>query len=220
MAKSLRVLVVSDKVVPVLNSLRIRARVGPVDLVLSCGDLPYRYLEFIASMLNVPCYFVAGNHDRPLVYDRWGQPLRGPGGWVNLDNRVVAEGGLLLAGLAGSRRYNQRPWFQHTEGEMWLKVLGLVPGLLANRVRYGRYLDILMTHAPPFGIHDGNDLCHTGFRSFLWLMRRFRPRYLIHGHIHVYRADTVRVTRYHGTQVVNAYGYRLLEVPMGSLGAR
>jgi Icc-related predicted phosphoesterase len=219
MAKDLRVLAISDRVVPGLNSLRIREWVGPVDLVLSCGDLPYRYLEFIATMLNVPCYFVAGNHDRPLAYDRWGQPVRGPGGWVNLDERVVAEGGLLLAGLAGSRRYNQRPHFQHTEGEMWLKVLGLVPRLLANRVRYGRYLDILITHAPPFGIHDAGDLCHTGFRSFLWLMRWFRPRYLIHGHIHVYRADTVRVTRYLSTQVVNAYGYRMLEVTVGSPGS-
>jgi len=46
-------------------------RFGDVELVLSCGDLPYYYLEYIVSMLNVPLLYVHGNHDAPPEY----QPL-------------------------------------------------------------------------------------------------------------------------------------------------
>jgi Icc-related predicted phosphoesterase len=88
----------------------------------------------------------------------------------------------------------------------------MAPRLLWNRLRHGRYLDILITHAPPFGIHDGPDLCHRGFRAFLTFMRWFRPRYLIHGHKHVYRPDEVTQTSYHQTEVINTYGYRILEM--------
>jgi Icc-related predicted phosphoesterase len=73
-------------------------------------------------------------------------------------------------------------------------------------------LDILITHAPPFGIHDGTDRCHTGFKTFLRMMDAYRPRYLIHGHMHVYSPNTTIRTMYHHTQVLNTYGYQVIEV--------
>ena len=100
---------------------------------------------------------------------------------------------------------------QYTNQEMWSKTLRLVPHLLWNKLRHGRYLDILVTHAPPYGVHDASDLCHTGFKSFLWFMKRFRPRYLIHGHIHLYGRESVRRTLYESTLVVNAYGHQIIE---------
>jgi Icc-related predicted phosphoesterase len=119
---------------------------------------------------------------------------------------------LLLAGLEGSIRYNYSTPFQYTENEMWWNILQLVPGLLRNRLYHGRWIDVLVAHSPPFGIHDAPDRAHTGFRSFLTFMRYFRPRYLLHGHVHVYRHDTVTVTRYLETEVINVYPYRLLNI--------
>jgi Icc-related predicted phosphoesterase len=87
----------------------------------------------------------------------------------------------------------------------------LVPQLLWNRQRYGRAVDILVTHSPPFGIHDRPDLPHTGFKAFLNFMRLFKPRYLLHGHVHLYRTDTETVTEYYDTTVINVYPYRLIE---------
>jgi Icc-related predicted phosphoesterase len=109
-------------------------------------------------------------------------------------------------------RYNNNHYFQYTDREMAWKVAGLAPWLALNRLRYGRYLDILITHAPPWGIHDRSDLCHQGFRAFRTVMERFRPRYLIHGHIHVYGPNEVTESLYQDTRVVNAYGYRILEI--------
>jgi Icc-related predicted phosphoesterase len=195
----------------VLYNTSVRDRYGDVDLVLACGDLSNEYLEFIVTMLNKPLYYVSGNHDKQVIYTQEGPKRIEPGGCVNLDGRTVNHNGLLLAGLEGSMRYKPQGGPQYTDHEMWLKALALVPRLLWNRLRHGRYLDILITHAPPYSIHDASDLCHTGFRAFLWLMKRFRPRYLIHGHVHLYGHHTVRRTIYESTLVLNTYGHQMLE---------
>jgi Icc-related predicted phosphoesterase len=93
-----------------------------------------------------------------------------------------------------------------------MRAAGLVPALLGNRLRHGRYLDVLVTHAPPYHIHDGADLPHHGFRSFLWLMDHYQPAYLIHGHKHVYDTREETVTRRGSTTIVNSYGFRVLEI--------
>ncbi|HET89325.1 MAG TPA: metallophosphoesterase [Chloroflexi bacterium] len=205
----MKILAVSDQVVEGIYSLQIRERFGDVDLVVSCGDLPYSYLEYIVSMLDVPCFFVHGNHDQP-EYMSNGNTLTRPGGWVNLDGRTVMCRGTLLAGLEGSIRYKPCAPYQYTERGMAYKVWHLTPALLLNRLLWGRHLDILVTHSPPFGIHDGQDWPHRGFKVFLNLMAWFRPRYLLHGHKHIYGPESWR-TRYRHTEVINVYPFQVIE---------
>lgn len=207
----MKILAISDKVMDVIYSSAISQNFGDVDLVLACGDLPLYYLEFIISSLNVPCFFIYGNHDLNVRYTLEGTVVAHPPGWVNLDERSLYAKGLLLAGLEGSLRYRPDGVYQYTQGEMRRKALRLVPRLLANRLQYGRYLDILIAHSPPFGIHDGPDYPHVGFKAFLTLMERFRPRYLLHGHKHVYGPEPTRTT-FHGTEVINVYPYRVIKV--------
>jgi Icc-related predicted phosphoesterase len=212
----MKILTVSDKVDEVIYSPALKRLFGDVDLVLSCGDLPHYYLEFIVTMLGGPLFYVIGNHGNAVrrgyaPRDEWEYP----GGCENIDGRVVRYRDLLIAGLEGSMRYNQNPDFQYTEREMALKAWGLVPSLLLNRLFYGRYLDILITHAPPFGIHDREDRCHQGFQAFRTFMDRFRPGYLIHGHIHVYGPRETTESVYRQTRVINTYGYRRLEIDEG-----
>ncbi len=204
----MKILAVSDRVVDAVYSRCIRERFGDVDLAVSCGDLPYSYLEYIVTILDVPCFYVHGNHDHP-EYTSSGVVLSEPGGWTDLDGRCVAAEGLLLAGLEGSIRYKPEAPYQYTEPEMAWKAWRLVPTLLMNRLRHGRYLDVLITHSPPRGIHDGKDLAHRGFETFLGFMDWFKPRYLLHGHKHVYGTERTR-TRYADTEVVNIYPYRLI----------
>lgn len=108
-------------------------------------------------------------------------------------------------------RYRPNAPHMYTDSEMTVQMAQLVPQLLWNRQRYGRAVDILVTHSPPLGIHDRPDLPHTGFKVFLNFMRLFKPRYLLHGHIHLYRTDTETVTRYEETTVINVYPYRLVD---------
>jgi uncharacterized protein len=202
----MRALVISDKVVDILHGPALTSLARGVELVLSCGDLPADYLEFIVSVLNVPLYYVMGNHGSD------GGEKAFPDGCENLDGRALEYKGLLIAGLEGSMRYNSRPNYQYTENEMRGKVAMLSPALLLNRARHGRYLDVLVTHAPPYKIHDAEDLPHNGFKSFVWFIDHYQPRYLLHGHKHVYDTREKTVTERGATSVVNTYGYRLLDI--------
>ncbi|NOZ72802.1 MAG: metallophosphoesterase [Chloroflexi bacterium] len=210
-----RLLAVSDKVEPRIYGPSITKVAGDVDLIIACGDLPYYYLEYIVSMLNRPFYYVHGNHDRP-EYRSDKRIITEPLGGTNLHQRVCRQNGLLIAGLEGSHRYNANEHYQYTQGEMWSRVLALAPTLLINRLLYGRYLDLMVAHSPPFGIHDGEDRPHIGFHAFLALMRWFKPRYFIHGHQHVYSNLTITRTRYQHTEVINVYPFKILDLDFSS----
>lgn len=221
----MKILCIADHIDPLVYSAGIKQRFKDVELVLSAGDLPLSYYDFIMSTLNKPLLFVFGNHNLKGmehfrgVSDNLGRfsvlrrEVEAPAtGAVYLNGRVRREKGLLLAGLDGSRWYNGGE-NQYTDLQVYLRLALLMPRLLLNRLLHGRYLDVLLTHAPPLGLHDGQDPCHRGFRALLWFMRVFKPRYLVHGHIHLYSADAVRVSSYDQTTVVNAYDHALIEVP-------
>jgi Icc-related predicted phosphoesterase len=125
-------------------------------------------------------------------------------------SKVKIEDGLIVAGLGGSMLYN-RGENQYTNFQMNLEILKLIPALLINRIFRGRFLDVLLTHAAPLGIHDKEDPCHRGFKAFLWFMRAFKPKYLVHGHIHLYDLSAVRSTRYRDTVVINAYSHYIID---------
>ncbi len=208
----MQILTISDEVVPSIYSLNVKQRFVGVDLLLGCGDLPIYYLDFVMTTLGVPCYYVWGNHDGPEIQAD-GVVVDVVRGGVCLEDYSVEYGGLTIAGLGGSLRYKPEGQHLYTQAEMMRRAWRLAPRLFFNRLRYGHYLDILITHAPPHGIHNGPDYPHHGFRAFLWLMDRFRPRYLIHGHIHLsYGYDVATETQYRDTRVINTAGYRLLEI--------
>lgn len=203
----MRILAVSDEPnTSLYNADVLRQRAGDVKLIISCGDLPAAYLDFIASVLGRPLLYVRGNHF--WEFSRLGSsPMVG----INLDDRVIHLCGLLIGGLEGSMRYKQGE-AQYTDAEMWVKVLRMAPRLLLNRLVRGRAIDILVAHAAPFGIHDRPDLTHRGFRAFLRFMEWFRPRYLLHGHVHLYDLREATQTRYLHTQVINVYPWRIIDV--------
>ncbi len=221
----MKILCVSDQIDPLVYSSNIKERYKDVELVISAGDLPMEYLDFIVSSLNKPVYFVFGNHNLSEFgfYHRSSQPgtqtsrsneglaaIEASHGTSYLGFRSAREGRLLMAGLSGSLQYNNG-LNQYTDSQMRHKIWALIPSLVLNKLRYGRYLDILVTHASPAGIHDRSDPCHRGFACFLWFMRVFKPRYLIHGHIHLYDLQDIRVSKYLDTTVINAYSHFILE---------
>ena len=196
----MRILTVSDKVVAELDSNFDRQLFGNINLVLACGDLPPEYLAGLANRFSVPVYYVCGNHDIRMADTT-------PIGCINLNARIVKHRGLRILGLEGSRWYNGGI-FQYTDNEMRWKIWTLTPSIWLNRG-----VDIVITHAPPRHIHDAEDRCHRGFKSFRRLIERYSPRYFIHGHIHADFSDpSERITHFNNTQIINAYGYHVLEI--------
>ncbi|MDR2481928.1 MAG: metallophosphoesterase [Spirochaetaceae bacterium] len=219
----MKILCISDEIASVIYSNLIKERFSDIDFVLAAGDLPLDYLEFIVSTLNKPLLFVFGNHNLGdfHFYKKGGYaPFElnlpkyfsaGGAGAIHIGSKVVKEEQLIFAGLGGSMRYNNGE-NQFTNLKMKFEMVKIIPRLFWNKFRYGRYLDILLTHAPPKGIHDKEDICHRGFSEFLWFMRFFKPKYLVHGHIHLFDNYTERKTRYYTTQVVNAFNHCIIEI--------
>ena len=206
----MRILAVSD-VEDEAVTASVESKVGTIDLVISCGDLDYEYLDYVGTALGVPLRAVHGNHDvppenhdDPAIAVWW----RG----IDLHGRAVSVNGLLIAGLEGSPIYSSGP-YQSGELDVWLAIVRMAPSLIVNRLRRGRFLDVLVTHAPPRGIHEGTDRAHRGFGALRTFLRLFQPRYHLHGHTHVYDRRTQTTTQLGRTTVVNAYGARMVEIP-------
>jgi predicted phosphodiesterase len=196
---SLSVLAVADDVSPLLYDHLDPRRWQGIDCIVSCGDLPPDYLDFLGTMLGAPVFYVRGNHDGAYPESDYdvGQDLHG---------RIVEYRGVRMAGFEGCRRYNHGcP--QYTEREM----RGFVRRERIAAFRRGAP-DLVVSHAPPARIHDGEDLCHRGFESFNRLIEVWKPAFFIHGHTHAYdRKPTVTVVGC--TTIINAFPYYRFEVP-------
>lgn len=200
----MKILAVSDVVVPQMQDVGyLRRSFSDIELVISCGDMPSSYLDFIVSALNVPLYFVRGNHDEAYT-------VGSPGG-DNLHRRIYRRNGLAFFGLEGSINYNYGS-IQYTEFAMFRMILPALPLLVIRRFVKGHGIDVLVTHSPPKGIHDADDRAHRGFRSFRTLMRLSRPRYLIHGHVDTWDSRKPSQTVFGITTVININPYKLLTI--------
>lgn len=208
----MRILAVADAVSPFVYSSNFPGNLPPFDLVLSAGDTPGHVLEFIATKTTVPPVFVFGNHAVGYVRDPVTDAPRPPGGCIDAHLRVVEVGGLLIAGLEGSLRYRPGP-HQYTQAEFHMLAWRLAPRLAWLRATKGRAVDVLLTHAPPRGPHEGDDHVHAGVDAFNAFHRRWRPKVHVHGHVHLVGSNAARsyVTE-DGVRVVNAYEFALVDL--------
>jgi uncharacterized protein len=202
---SINILSLSDVKIGFIYSPRVCEKFPNKNLVFGCGDLPNYYLDYVASSLNAPLYYILGNHDR-MESDNDVELQCKPNGGVNIHRRIVHDNGLLIGGVEGCLLYNNGA-YQYTQSQMWGHVLSMLPNLFMNRLIYGRYLDIFLSHAPPWGIHDQKDKSHQGIKAFTWLLKTFKPLYHFHGHIHIYRPDVAVKSKLFNTMVINSYGF-------------
>jgi uncharacterized protein len=236
----MKILCVSDQIDPLIYNQNAVKTFPDIDLILCAGDLPMDYVDFIVSTFNKPTYFIFGNHNlteyryyhknhAPLPaqfqFASSGTTMSAGHGAVYAGFRVIRDNKLtfkdpatgkitplLIAGVSGSLKYNNG-LNQYTDKQMHSCLAHLVPSLILNKIRYGRYLDILLTHASPRHVHDQEDPCHKGFDSFNWFIKKFKPAYLVHGHIHLYDMRKERITKVEETTVVNAYAHCVLDFP-------
>ena len=195
----MKLLLIADQAEPTLWGHLDRRKLEGVDLVLSCGDLPPEYLEFLTCFTPAPILSVHGNHDTKYEH-------RPPEGCVCIDGKLYVHEGLRILGLGGSMRYKPGP-NQYTEEQMRRRVWKLAPRLLAY---HG--FDILLAHAPARHMGDFDSLSHRGFECFVRLIDRYQPKYFVHGHIHMnYGVNIPQRSARGDTTVINAYEYCLFD---------
>ena len=199
----MKILIVSDEECPALWDYYLPGRLADYDLILSCGDLKAKYLSFLVTMARCPLLYVHGNHDTDYVKD---PPL----GCDCLDDQIVTFNGIRILGLGGCRQYHPGA-HQYTEKQMRRRI---------RRLRFMLWrtkgVDLVVTHAPPEGLGDADDPAHKGFAALRELLDKYRPQYLLHGHVHLrYGHDQTRVREYEGTQIINTSERYVLEIPDG-----
>ena len=197
----MKILAVSDEECATLWDYYVPGRLAEYDLIISCGDLKADYLSFLVTMGRAPLLYVHGNHDTD--YDD-----HPPEGCDCIDDQIVVYNGIRILGLGGCRRYHSGK-YQYTEAQMRRRI---------SRLRYRLWqlggVDLVVTHSPPEGVGDSKDPAHWGFQALTELLDRYRPRYLIHGHVHLrYGTDRTRVRQYEDTNVINVTERYTLELP-------
>lgn len=195
----MRILTVSDVRSKYYYDFYAPGKLDEFDLILSCGDLRREYLEFLVTMAHCPVLYVHGNHDD--VFDE-----TPPEGCVCVDDRLFVYEGVRILGLGGSHRYRDGT-YMFTERQMRRRIRRL-------RFQLWRHkgFDILLTHAPARHINDFDSLPHRGFKCFVELLDKYRPKYFVHGHIHRnYGVGIPRKTVRGDTTIVNAYEHYILD---------
>lgn len=197
----MKILTVSDEECPALRQYYTPGKLKDYDLIISCGDLKSDYLSFLVTAARCPLLYVHGNHDTQ--YDR-----KPPLGCDCIEDKVVVYNGLRILGLGGCRWYHPGK-HQYSEKEMEKRI---------RKLRFALWraggVDLVVTHAPVAGVGDGEDSAHKGFEAFRALLDKYKPQYLLHGHMHLsYGTDQTRLRQYGDTTVINTTERYELEIP-------
>jgi len=196
-----KILIISDEECPALWDYYVPGRLSGYDLIISCGDLKADYLSFLVTMARCPVLYVHGNHDTHYHSNP-------PEGCDCIDGHIVEYNGIRIMGLGGCRRYHPGE-HQYTEREMRRRIRKLRLAML----RSGK-VDVLVTHAPPRGLGDGEDPAHRGFEALREFVEKHRPGYLLHGHVHTrYDRSLPRVRRHMDTTLINGCERYELVIP-------
>ena len=199
----MKILFVSDEECPALWEHYTPGKLREYDLIISCGDLKADYLSFLVTVARCPVLYVHGNHDTG--YDR-----RPPEGCDCIDDKVVVYNGIRILGLGGCRWYHPGA-YQYSEKEMRKRIRKLRFTLWRTKG-----VDIVVTHAPIAGCGDGEDAAHRGFEALGELVEKYKPKYLVHGHVHLrYGTDRTRERTCGQTAVINATERYVLDIPEG-----
>ena len=196
----MKILILSDVESKYLWDYFEKEKLEGIDLILSCGDLKPQYLSYLASFTKAPVLYVRGNHDDCYEIDP-------PDGCICIEDSIYNFNGLRIMGLGGSIKYNNGK-NQYTQNQMKKRVKRMWFKLMRN---HG--FDILLTHAPAAGFHEGDDRAHKGFDIFSELIDRYHPKFFIHGHVHKdYSRNFVRQDQIGDTTVINGYERFTLEI--------
>lgn len=147
-----------------------REEIDRADLIITLGDLEGHYLN-IFDGISKPKVGVYGNHDYRGYLEEHG--------FTNLHLKTFTFQGVTFGGFEGSLKYKESKYHPMYTQEEAMDLVGQLPPV-----------DVLISHSPPFGLHDWpDDLAHTGLKALTWYIDRHKPRYHFHGHVDILNED-------------------------------
>ncbi len=162
-----------------------------IEIVISLGDFAREDLLPLAEVTHIPKIGVYGNHCSGNYMPEIGI--------MNLHSATWQFQGKTFAGLQGCVRYKSYPdAIMFTQEEAW-QILENYP-----------QVDIFITHCPPRGINDEDEISHQGFDALLDYIDRKPPKILLHGHTY---PDENNLVRQHGsTRIEYVSGHRIIDL--------
>jgi Icc-related predicted phosphoesterase len=159
------------------------------DVVVTLGDLAPDVLDPLGRF-TVPVLGVYGNHDDGRYLDASNTTN------MHLARHVVD--GIAFAGFQGCVKYTPGAELQYTQRQA---------ARLARRLPAA---DVLISHAPPRGIHEEpDDRAHEGFDGLRDYVLQTAPRLHLHGHT---PAPARQAQRLGETLVVHVVGHHVLDL--------
>jgi uncharacterized protein len=162
-----------------------------IELIVTLGDLNREFLLPLERVINIPKIGVYGNHDS-------GTYMEGLGIW-DMHLKIWDYKGLRFGGFQGCVRYKENPQaIMYTQTEASQMMAGFPP------------VDIFISHCPPRGINDEEEIAHQGFDALLDYIERSPPKVLLHGH--TYPTEETMVKQHGDTRIEYVFEHKILEL--------
>ncbi|MGL4670768.1 MAG: metallophosphoesterase family protein [Cetobacterium sp.] len=169
-----------------------------VELIVSCGDVSNRYLDYLFTILNKELVYVNGNH----IY----APDHDISFCKNIDaGENCNVKGIKIVGFDGSQKYSMGN-HQYSEKDVFFMVMKSYMKTVFKTV------DLVISHSPIGGINEGNDPIHKGFKSYRKAVDLLKPKYWLHGHVHLKSHHEIQEAELETTKIINVFGYKVLDL--------
>lgn len=185
----MKVLVIADRR-PEIDIASVVASEN-IELVITLGDLTREDILGLAEVKHIPKIGVYGNHDSGMYMPEFGI-------W-DMHLKIWDFQGLRFGGFQGCVRYKENPdAIMCTQEE--------ANSLMQNFPK----TDVFISHCPPRGINDEEEIAHQGFDALRKYIDEQQPKVWLHGH--TYPTDETVVRQHGNTRVEYVFKYKIVEL--------
>lgn len=186
---SMNILAIADRQ-PKINLLEV-VQANQIELVVTLGDLTREDILSLERITHIPKIGVYGNHDS-------GNYMEELGIW-DMHLKTWHYNGVTFGGFQGCVRYKDNPEaIMYTQAEAGQMMAGFPK------------VDVFLSHCPPRGINDEEEVAHQGFDALRSYLDTMQPRVWMHGH--TYPTEET-IVRQHGlTRVEYVFEYKVLTI--------
>lgn len=162
-----------------------------IDLVITLGDLTREDILQLELVTNIPKIGIYGNHDS-------GTYMPELGIW-DMHLKTWDFQGLKFGGFQGCVRYKDNPQaIMYTQEQAAQMMTGFPK------------VDVFISHCPPRGINDEEEVAHQGFDGLRTYLDLNKPKVWLHGH--TYPTEETIVKQHYDTRIEYVFGYKIIVI--------
>ncbi|MDB4992112.1 MAG: metallophosphoesterase [Parcubacteria group bacterium] len=184
----MKILAIADR--PPRTPIRETINEQHPQIIITLGDLDMYDLRGLDDIRDIPKIGVYGNHCSGTYFPDYGIE--------NMHLKTKEIDGVLFGGFEGSIRYKKGDAPMYTEEEA------------SELLKDFPYVDVMLAHSPPKGIHDEDDPAHQGLQALRDYVERMQPKYFLHGHTYV--SEGTQEDLLGNTKVVHVYADQILDL--------